>query len=138
MDGENGAKAFGLRTTENGFDGGRAEVEGGGVDVGEEWCGSGAEDGADGGEEAEGGGENSVAGADVGGGQREPESISTRGAADGVGYAQLDGGGFFKGGDGLAENELAGFEDIAERLEKLAVERLVLAFEVQHGDRLGG
>jgi hypothetical protein len=33
---------------------------------------------------------------------------------------------------------LAGFEDIAERLKEFAVERLVLALEVEHGDRLGG
>ena len=138
MDGENGADGCGLRAVENGFDGGGAEVEGGGFDVGEEWRGAGAEDGADGGEEAEGGGDDGVAGADAGGGKREPECVSARGAADGVGHAQLRFSGALEDGNLLTQNELAGIEDSAERLEEFVVERLVLALEVEHGDRLGG
>ena len=47
---------------------GRREVEGAGIDVGENRCGTRAQDAADGGKEAEGGGEDGVAGADAGGG----------------------------------------------------------------------
>jgi len=77
-----------------------------------------------------------VAGADAGGGQREPESVSARGAADGVGHAQLDGSGFFKGGNGLAQNELMGLQDMPDRPHQFIVEQAVLALEVQHGYRL--
>jgi len=79
-----------------------------------------------------------VAGTDAGRGQREPEGVSTRGAADGVGHTQLDGGGFFKGGNGLAQNELLRLQDMADRPHQFIVDQAVLAFEVQHGYRLGG
>jgi hypothetical protein len=46
--------------------------------------------------------------------------------------------GTLEDGNLLTQNELAGLEDIAERLEEFAVEGLVLAPEVKHGDRLGG
>jgi len=138
MNGEDGVEACALRTVENGFDGNWAEVECGRFDVGEEWRGSGAEDGADGGEETEGGGKDGVAGTDASGGKREPEGVSTRGAADGVGHAQLCLSGTLEDGNLLTQNELAGIEDSTERFEEFVVERLVLALEVEHGDRLGG
>ena len=114
------------------------EVEGGRVDVGQQRRGPGAEDGADRGEEAEGSGDDGRAGADSGGGQGQPESVGARGAAHGVGHAQLDSGGFFKGGYRIAENELLRLKHLPDRVQQLLVERAVLAFEVQHGHRLGG
>ena len=138
MDGEDGADARGLRAVENFFNSCRTEVEGGGVDVSEKWRGPGAKNGADRGEEAEGCGDDGMTGADAGCGQREPESVSTRGAADGVGHTQLDGSGFFKGGNGLAQNELLRLQHMPDRPHQFIVELAVLALEVQHWDRLGG
>ena len=138
VDGENGFDRRALRTIENCFDGYRVEVEGGGFDVGEKRCGPGAEDGARGGEEAEGGGDDGVTGANFGGCQCEPESVCARGATDGVGHAQPLRGGFFKGGNRLAQNKLLRDQDLIEGVEKFLMEGLVLAFEVHHGHRLGG
>src|ERR1035437_6117124 len=152
VDGEDRANGCALRTIEEGFDGSRAEVEGGGVDVGKQRSGPGAENGARRGEEAEGGGDDGLAGAgvptdgswsvgwraDFGGGQRQPKGVCARGAADGVGHAQPLRCGFFKGGDGLAENELLRGQDLTESVQKFLMEGLILAFEVQHGHRLGG
>ena len=118
---------------EDGFDGCWVEIEGGGVDVGEDGSGSGAEDGADGGEEAERGGDDGVAGADAGGGQRQPEGVGAGGAADGVGHAELLGGCAFKCGDRLTEDKLLRLQYMADGFEQFVVERLVLAFEVEHG-----
>src|ERR1035437_9027725 len=72
------------------------------------------------------------------GGQRQPKGVCARGAADGVGHAQPLRCGFFKGGDGLAENELLRGQDLTESVQKFLMEGLILAFEVQHGHRLGG
>ena len=99
------------------------EVEGGGFDVGQQRSGPGAENGADRGEEAEGGGDDGMAGANSGGGQRQPEGVGARGAADGVGHAQLLRRGFFKGGNRLAQNELLRGQDLAERVQQFLVER---------------
>ncbi len=68
--------------------------------------GAGAQNGADRGEKAERGGDDRHAGADAGGGQRQPEGVGARGAAHGVGHAQLLGRGPLKGGDRLAKDEL--------------------------------
>ena len=77
------------------------------------------------------------AGADAGGGQRQPESVGARGAADGVGHAQLRSGGLFKGGYRLAKNELLRLKHMPDRVQQFLVERAVLALEVQHGHGLG-
>jgi hypothetical protein len=55
-----------------------------------------------------------------------------------VGHAQLRSGGTLKGGYRLAQNELLLLKDGIERSQQLMVEGLVLALEVEHGDRLGG
>ena len=125
-----------LGRVEDGFDGCGVEVEGGGVDVGEDGSGPGAEDGADRGEEAEGGGDDGVAGADAGGGQGQPEGVGAGGAADGVGHAQLRGRGALKGGDRLTEDKLLRLKYMRRRHPAVPVERLVLALEVQHGHGL--
>ena len=91
---------------------------------------------ADRGEKAEGGGDDGVAGADSGGGQRQPESVGARGAADGVGHAQLRGGGLFKCGNRLAEDKLLRLQYMADGFQQFLVEGLVLAFEVEHGHGL--
>ncbi len=77
-------------------------------------------------------------GDDSGGGQSQPEGVGARGAADGVGHAQLLRSGFFKGGNRLTQNELLRGQDLAEGLHEFPVEGLILALEVQHGHRLGG
>lgn len=48
--------------------------------------------------------------------------------------SESQGCGGFKRGNGLAEDELLCAQHIAERLMQLIVERLILAFEVQHGN----
>jgi hypothetical protein len=138
MDGENGVDACALGAVENFFYSDGVEVEGDGIDVSQLCGGSGAEDGADGGEEAEGGGNDGMAGAYAGCGKREPEGVSARGAADGVGRAQMRFRGSLEDGNLFTQNELAGFEDMADSFEKFVVEGLILALEVQHGDGLGG
>src|SRR5271166_932375 len=138
VDGEDGTDACALGTVENFFNSGRIEVEGSGIDVSELRRGPGAQDRADGGEEAEGGGDDGMAGADGGGGQREPEGVSARGAADGVGRSQVRCRGSFKGCNLLTKYKLTSFEDSLKRREKFAMEGLILAREVQHGDGLGG
>jgi hypothetical protein len=55
-----------------------------------------------------------------------------------VGYAELFGRRLFECGYRLTQDELLSFKDLADCLEQFLLERLVLAFEVQHGHRLGG
>ena len=50
-----------------------------------------------------------------------------------MGHAELSGGLALKGGYRLAENELLRLEHVAEGVEQLLAEGLVLALEVQHG-----
>ena len=69
-------------------------------------CGAAAKDGADGGEEAERSGDDGVAGADVGGGEGEPDGVGAAGAADGVRCGADGGGGEFEAGDLRAEDEV--------------------------------
>ena len=88
------------------FDCGGGEVEGGGVDVGEEGRGAATENGADGGEEAERSGDDGVAGADVGGGEGKPDGVGAAGATDGVRCGAGDGGGLLEAGDLGAEDEV--------------------------------
>ena len=138
MNGQDGADKCALRPIQYRFDGLGVQVEGGGLDVGQHRGGAGPENRAGGGEKAERGGDDSVAGADAGGGQRQPEGIGAGGAAQCVGHAQLPGSGALKGGYLLAKDELLSLKDSPDRIQQFLVERAVLALEVQHGDGLGG
>jgi hypothetical protein len=138
VDGEDGADFRAAWTIEDGCDGGGIEVEGGGFDVGKEWDGSGAENGTDRGEEAEGCGEDGHFGADAGGGKGEPEGVSARRAADGMSDSELRGGGSLEGRNRLSQNELLLLQYVADGLHKLLMEGLILAFQVQHRNWLGG
>ena len=135
MHGQNGADRFALRPFQNGFNGRRDKIEGGRIDVGQHRRGPGAQNRADRGEKAEGRGDDGLAGPNPGGGQRQPQRVGARGAAKGVGHAQLPGRGLLKGGDRLAENELLRLKHMAERLQQFLLERLVLALQVEHGNR---
>ena len=138
MNRQDGLDRFALRAFQNGLHGVRVQVEGSGVDVGQNRSGAGAEDGAHRGEEAERGGDDGRTGADSGGGQGQPEGIGARGAAQRVGHAQLLLGGALKGGYRLAKDELLRLKHVGDRIQQFLVERTVLALEVQHGHRLGG
>ena len=137
MDGEDGADGCGLGGIQDGFHGSGIEVEGGGVDIGEDGGGPGAENGADRGEEAEGGGDDGVARADSGCGQGQPESVGARGAADGVGHAQVRGRLRSKAATGSPRINCCVCSTCPRASSKFLMERLVLAFEVQHGHGLG-
>jgi hypothetical protein len=65
----------GLRSVENSSNRGGIEIEGCGVNVGQNGGCPGAEDGTDGGEEAEGGSNDSHAGADSRCGDRQPKRV---------------------------------------------------------------
>ena len=75
---------------------------------------------------------------DAGGGQGQPQGIGARGAAHGVGHAQLRGCGLLECGYRLAKDELLRLKHMVHRIQQFPVERAVLALEVQHGYRLGG
>ncbi len=75
--------------------------------------------------------------ADSGGGQRQPQGIGARGAAHGVGHAQLPGCGLLKGGHLLAKDKLLRLKHMPEGFQQFLVERLVLALQVEHGYGLG-
>ena len=117
-------------------DGGGREIEGGGVDVGEEGAGSAAEDGADGGEEAERRGDNGVAGADPGGGHGQPQRVGAAGASYGMGYGAGFGGGVFEAKDLRAEDELLREADGFDGGEDLRADFFVLPGEIEHRDGL--
>jgi len=145
VDGENGFDGFAVEF-QGLFDAGWGEVEGEGVDVGEDGAGSGAEDGAGGGEEAEGGGEDGVllmaagglgAVADSGGGESKPEGVGAAGAADGVGRGAGEGGGALEGFDLGAEDEALRGADLSDGLHDLFSDGGELAGEVEKGDGLG-
>jgi hypothetical protein len=87
VDGEDGADEFALRAIEHTFDRRGREVEGGRVNVGQQGCGAGAKNCADRGKEAERRGDHSLAGANSGGGQRQPEGISPRTASNCMGHS---------------------------------------------------
>ena len=135
---QNGAHALAARPVEDLFNRRRAQVEGGGIDVGQDGGGSGAQDGADRGEEAERGGDHGHAGADARGGLSQPQGIGARGAADGVGHAQTLFRCPLEGGHGFTEDELLRLQHMPKSFKQFRMERTILAFQVQHGDRLGG
>ena len=127
--------AMGMGGSE-GLDAGGVEVEGSRVDIGEQGRGTGAEDAADGGEEAEGRGDDGGAGADVEGGEGEPEGVGAAGAADGVGYAAGGGGGLLEAVDLGTEDEALTGTDGFDGREDLFADLGVLAAEVEHRDCL--
>jgi hypothetical protein len=51
-------------------------------------------------------------------------------------HAQLSCSRLLKGCYRLTENELLGLQDMADCLQKLLMEGSILAFEVEHGNRL--
>ena len=89
MHGQNGSDGRAARAIQNRFDGGGLQIEGGRVDVGQQQRRSGAQNGADRGEKAEWRGDDGIAGTDAGGGQRQPERVGARGAAQRMGHAQM-------------------------------------------------
>ena len=134
--GQDGFDGWAGVSAEDCFDGGGGEVEGGGVDVGEEGSGSAAKDGADGGEEAEGSGDYGVAGADAGGGHGQPEGVGAAGAAYCVRNMACGGCGGFKAFDLWAEDEALGGADFFDGGEYGFPYEIELTGEIKHGDGL--
>ena len=75
VNGEDGAYVGAARVLEDFLDGCRVEIEGDGVDIGEDGGGSGAEDGADRGEKAEGGGEDGRTRGNFCGSEGQPQRV---------------------------------------------------------------
>jgi len=111
MDGEDGFDISCFGSAQEFSDSLGRKIEGGGVDISEKWCGAATEDGADGGEEAERSGDDGVAGADVGGGEGEPDGVGAAGTADGVRCGAGGCGGELEAGDLRAEDEVLGGAD---------------------------
>lgn len=55
-----------------------------------------------------------------------------------MGHAELSGGMPLECGNRLAKDKLLRIKDMADRVQELLMKRLVLAFEVEHGNRLPG
>ena len=114
------------------FSGRCGEIEGDGVDIGQQGLRAATEDGADAGEEAEGCGDDGIAGADVGCGQGEPDGVCTAGAADGVGYGAGLSGGLFEAGDLGAEDESLRGADRLDGIEKFLSDDSKLTGKIKH------
>src|ERR1700722_8109765 len=65
----------------------RVEIEGGGLNIGEDGAGSGAHDGAGRGEKAERGGGKAISGLHSRGGQGEPQGVGAGGTSYGLARA---------------------------------------------------
>ena len=144
VDGQNGLKGWAGGSAYEFADCVRREVEGEGVDVGEDGAGSGAENGASRGEEAKRGGDDSAAGlglaggvADAGRGEGEPKGVRAAGAADGVRHVAGQGGGGLKGLDLRPEDEALRGADGLNGGHEFITQPVELPCEVQHGHRLG-
>ena len=116
-------------------DGLGGEVQGVGIDVGEDGKGSGPEDGRGGGEEAEGRRDDCVTGADAARGEREPKSVGAAGATDSGGNMARGGGCLLKARGGRAEDELLVSADIFNGGHDLVANDGELTAEVKHGYR---
>jgi hypothetical protein len=138
MDGEHGLDLLSARPFQNGIDCRRVQIERGRVNIGQHGGGPGAQNGAYGGEEAEWRGDDGIARAYSGGRKRKPEGVRAGGTAKGVSDAELFGCRFLEYGYRLAQDELLGFKHVTDSFQKLLLQGSVLAFEVQHGNRLGG
>ena len=145
VDGGDGGKGRGGGVAGDLADGVWGEIEGEGVDIGEDGAGAGAEDRAGGSEEAEGRRDDGAAWlclaggvADACGGQREPEGVGSAGAADGVGDMAGLGGGGFKGGDLGAEDEALRGADGLDGGHELVAQLGKLSREVEHRHGLRG
>lgn len=132
MDGEDGFDLCAFMGAEEFGDRGRGEVEGGGIDIGQERLRAAAKDGADTGEEAEGGGDDGVAGPDIGRGQGEPDGVGPAGAADGVGDSAGLSGGLFEADDLGAEDEALRGADGLDGIEQFFPDAGKLAGKIKH------
>jgi hypothetical protein len=126
--------------TENLGDGGEVEIEGAGIDIGEDGVGASAQYATGRGEKGKRRGEDGLAGrvADSSGREGEPEGIGAGGAADGGADRAEGSDGGFELDNLFAENELLAVADSLEGSKYLRSEGDILTPKVDDWDRRTG
>ncbi len=117
------------------FRAGGIEIEADRVNIAQQGSAAGAHNTADGSKKAERSSDNRPI-LNLNRSKRKPQSVCTRGAADGVLHSEIPACALLKSRNGIAQDELTAIDDLGERLHDFCTDRNVLAFQIEHWNRL--